>query len=457
MDELYNSEAFTLKYDSDTESCAFILKSYGDRDNFRTPMMHAVEMIRKYKCRNLIIENSSDEQGTKGEISEVDLKWVKRIIIPKLADSSCEHIFFVVDDGKEGTPCDDMPYSLFADKFKTDKVVSEQFALMMIRNGAAGEVSSDISQMTKADALDYMGLPANANDFAIDEKFWVLSKNLRGDNTPEGKKKLSELSAVYDIASGRRDERVQKEEQREQERKFLGKTGDEWRTYFSYTWYKYLIGIILIYLAGNLIYTIVSRPGYDSGVLSIGHFSNESDYIERFMTTRLGFENPMIGVVDMVVPNDQDQSQSAYADQSAATMILSCPNVIVYDEATMPYYFSNLADLSSLYGFLRENLTSEQMSKIEPVFMSEREAQHILNQYEVSYGAELNVDDNLLLYDDTTVLVGLEITDPDAIRILGYENLWPETKPTLVFTIYSQSMDYSDSEFIIMELLKAVL
>ncbi|MBP5179982.1 MAG: hypothetical protein J6127_01690, partial [Clostridiales bacterium] len=195
----------------------------------------------------------------------------------------------------------------------------------------------------------------------------------------------------------------------------------------------------------------------DSGVLSIGHFSNESDYIERFMTTRLGFENPMIGVVDMVVPNDQDQSQSAYADQSAATMILSCPNVIVYDEATMPYYFSNLADLSSLYGFLRENLTSEQMSKIEPVFMSEREAQHILNQYEVSYGAELNVDDNLLLYDDTTVLVGLEITDPDAIRILGYENLWPETKPTLVFTIYSQSMDYSDSEFIIMELLKAVL
>ena len=456
MDNLYDSEAFTLKYDEETRSCIFSLKSYGDRDGFRTPMMHAVEIIRKYKCSNLIITDDLTTSDLHMKINEVDLKWVKRIIIPKLAESSCENIYYVVGKDTEES-ADDALCGLFSGKFKTFKAVSEEAALTAIKSQGGDEVSSEVSNMTKAEALEYMGLPLNANDFAIDEKFWVLSKNLRSDSSPEGRKKLNTLSAVYDIATGRRDERVMKEEQREQEKKFLGKTGDEWRTYFSYTWYKYVIGIILIFLAGNLIHTIVTRPGYDSGIISIGHFSNESDYMERFLTTRLGFENPMIGVVDMVVPNDQDQSPSAYADQSAATLILSCPNVIVYDEATMPYYFSNLSDLSSLYSLLRDNLTAEQLQKIEPVFMSEREARHILDDYERQFGAELAVDDNLQMYDDTSVLVGLKITDPDAIRSLGYENLWPEYDASLVFTIYSQSMDFSDSEFIIMELLKSVL
>ena len=217
--------------------------------------------------------------------------------------------------------------------------------------------SIDLEKMTKEEALEYIVLPSDADDFIIDEKFWKLSKQYRGDNSPEGKQKIADLSAAYDIATGRRDERVQKAQQREMERKYFGKTGDEWRTYFSYTWYKYLIGVILLFLLGNIIYTMITKPGYDSGILSIGHFSNESEYIEDFMTTRLGFTNPLVGFVDIVVPHDQGQSQQAYADQSASTLMLSCPNVLVFDEATMPYYYSNLDDVSSLYNFLRENLS----------------------------------------------------------------------------------------------------
>ena len=132
----------------------------------------------------------------------------------------------------------------------------------------------------------------------------------------------------------------------QKEKKFFGKTGDEWRTYFSYTWYKYLIGLILIILAGNILHAVITNKGYDSGVVSIGHFETTTDYVENFMTTRLGYENPLVSTVDMVVPNDQGQSQQAYADQTASTLLLSGPNVLVFDEVTMPYYFGSLQDVT---------------------------------------------------------------------------------------------------------------
>ena len=329
---------------------------------------------------------------------------------------------------------------------------------MMIKNNCGAEVSSDIVSMTREQALEYLGLPANANDFMIDEKFWKLSKNIRGDNTPEGKQKIADLSAAYDIATGRRDERVHKAEQREQARKIFGKTGDEWRTYFSYTWYKYLILILVLILGGNLIYTIATRQGYDCGYVSIGHFSNDTDFVEKYLTTRLGFRNPMVSTVDIVVPNDQGQTQQAYADQTATTLMLSMPNVLVFDEVTMPYYFGSLQDVTSLYSFLRENLTEEQFSQLTPVYMSERTAREILNDYEINYGAEMSVvDDDMSIYDDNPIMVGIKLKNEEAIAALGYQNLWPEYDDSLVFCIYNQTMDINDSEIIIMQLLREVL
>ena len=92
--------------------------------------------------------------------------------------------------------------------------------------------------------------------------------------------------------------------------------------------------------------------------------------------------------------------------------------------------------------------------------MSERQAQEILIDYEINYGAEGigGIDDlDMSVYDENPIMIGIVIEDEDAITALGYQNLWPETEPSLVFTIYSQTMNYSDSEMIIMELLNSVL
>ena len=166
----------------------------------------------------------------------------------------------------------------------------------------------------------------------------------------------------------------------------------------------------------------------------------------------------MVSTVDIVVPNDQGQTQQAYADQTATTLMLSMPNVLVFDEVTMPYYFGSLQDVTSLYSFLRENLTEEQFSQLTPVYMSERTAREILNDYEINYGAEMSVvDDDMSIYDDNPIMVGIKLKNEEAIAALGYQNLWPEYDDSLVFCIYNQTMDINDSEIIIMQLLREVL
>lgn len=453
MQEVFDSNSFNLRYDEQTNSCILVWKQFGGRDEFRTPLMHLIEMIKKHDSSDLII----DGRKCIG-VSDDEWKWARKVFVNKLSETSLKHIYFVVSEEEIGTECTGIEYSCFGPRFKLDKVSCVEAALAMIKNSGDITASEEVLAMTKAEAIEYLGLPANSNDFAIDDKFWKLTKNLRGDNTPSSRQKIADLSAAYDIATGKRDERKHKEEIRNSEPKFLGKTGDEWRTYFSYTWYKFLIAAFLIFVAGNLAYDAFIKPRVDSSVIALGHFSNDSMYIEDFLTVQMGFENPTFTTIDIVVPNDQGQVQNAYADQSASTLMLSCPNVLIFDEQTATYYYSEVLDMTSIYELCRDSLSADQFSKLRPVYCSEREAMEIIAEYEANYGAELRENEmDMSTFDDTLVMIGIEITDEDAINKLGFSSGWPDSDPTLVFSVYNQTMDYHDSENILINLFNQVL
>ena len=199
----------------------------------------------------------------------------------------------------------------------------------------------DLEHMTKAEAVKFLGLNEDASAFMIDDKFWQLTKRYRLDTSPEGKQKTEILSAVYDIASGKRDERIAAEEQYSKAKKYFGKTSAEWVNYVQYTWYKYLIAIVLIVTCGNLVYHMFFAPKIDSCVVSLGHFYVEDAYLDTFLAEDMNFENPYVGSSNIVVPNDQNQSAEAYAEISATTMFLSNPNVVISDERTIKYYYDN--------------------------------------------------------------------------------------------------------------------
>ncbi|MCQ2516803.1 MAG: hypothetical protein MJ094_08070 [Saccharofermentans sp.] len=454
MQEVFDSNSYNLRYDEETNSCVLVWKKFGGRDEFRTPLMHLIEMIKKHNCKDLIMD------GRNGEgVPEDEWTWARKVAIPGLGETSLKHIYFVVDADSIGSECTEKQYSYFIPRFKLDKVSSVDAALSMIKNGGEIVASPEILAMTKADAIAYLGLPAHANDYAVDDKFWKLTKNLRGDNSPEGRQKIADLSAAYDIATGKRDERVKKEEIRNNELKIFGKTGEEWRTYFSYTWYMYLIGLVLIFVAGNLAYDAFIKPRVDSSVIALGHFSNDSSYMEDFLTIQMGFQNPTFTTIDIVVPNDQGQMQNAYASQSASTLMLSCPNVLIFDKQTASYYYSAVLDMSPIYELCRDSLTPTQFAKLRPVFLSERDAMEIIAEYEETYGAEMNSasEVDLSQFDDTLVMIGIEIDDPEVIDSLGFDSGWPVGDPSLVFSVYYQTMDYHESENIIINLFRQVL
>ena len=56
-------------------------------------------------------------------------------------------------------------------------------------------------------------------------------------------------------------------------------------------------------------------------------------------------------------------------------------------------------------------------------------------------------------YSDTPVMVGLEITDPDMIKKLGYTNLWPDSAPSVVIGMYCDTTDVATCEKVMIAVL----
>ncbi|MBR6483835.1 MAG: hypothetical protein IKT14_02345 [Clostridiales bacterium] len=226
------------------------------------------------------------------------------------------------------------------------------------------------------------------------------------------------------------------------------------KNHFAYTWYKYLIGIIILVSALNIGYNMFIKPKTDSGIVSIGHFILEGDYYETLLTEKMDYKNPYVNCVDYVVPNDQGEVNGAYAEQSATACFYCDPNVVVFDSETCCYYYEYLIDMSDMYERLRSELSPEAFAKLTPVYCSEVDYMELLNGYNIKMGMEDSVVEDLSEYSTEPVMIGIMVKDEDFYRRLGYQNCWPKTAPSLVFTIYQQSRDMAASEDMILLIMK---
>ena len=309
-----------------------------------------------------------------------------------------------------------------------------------------------LDNMTKKQALEYLGLDSDANDFAIDEKFWQLSKRYRGSKDPDSEEKLSELSAVYNIATGKRDEDARKKEVREQSSKLLGKTGAEWKNYFAYSWFKILVIIVVALVGCSIIYNVIFKGRNDLSVVCFGHFSVDSGLMEERMTSD-DIKSPYVSAIDVVVPNDQGQTRNAYADQSLSAVLSTYPNVLITDSMTYEYYFGNYMDLTELYRNLKLILSEERLAALEPVYLNERDA-YVATKDQVEDDSTESRDISSMSTEP--VLVGIRINDKAAMDYLGITDLWPDTDPGIILSIYSGTTDYSKAENAVMRLCQVI-
>jgi len=423
MEEIFDSEHFNVRYDKDTDSAVLVWKEYSETDNFRTPLMKSADIIRRHQCKDFVVDRSNIK-----EITGKDKHWVSKIFIPALKHSGCQRIIVVTGDDKP-LSIKEYPYDILSGQFSLKAEPELEVALSMLKREKTGGVSEEVAAMTREDALKFLELSPDASWEEIDEKFWILSKNYRKiADKEESEQKLNDLSAIYDIATGKRDERVKAEKIREGQKKFLGKTAGEWRNYISYTWYKYLLAIVLIVVAANLLYTIFLKPGNDVTIISVGHFVNEGSYLDD-MTAEFGYTNPYILTVNLAVPNELGEVGDAYSEQSSAAAMMTSPDIIVTDERTCRYYFETYADMGDYYASLADVLPPEVYEQIEPVYCSQQEFQELGENY------EMDTTDRGETYDTTEVLIGLKITDADFISTLGYSCLWPDEDANIIISI----------------------
>jgi hypothetical protein len=192
---------------------------------------------------------------------------------------------------------------------------------------------------------------------------------------------------------------------------------------------------------------MITGVNYDVKVVSIGHFYMDNTFLTDYSTSKLGYKKPYISSADLVIDGSEAESNTTiYGAAAAATFLGTNPDVIIFDAKTMPYYITDLSQLDSYYETLKETLPAALFEKITPVSCTMR-------QYKV-LTAEEGDNTQFSPDDDISHIYGLEITDPELVLALGYTNEWTSQKPSLVFTISSNSTDHTRAETFIESIIK---
>lgn len=322
-------------------------------------------------------------------------------------------------------------------------------------NNPLEKVTPELVGMSQSDALKYLELPEDANDFQMDEAFWKLSKRARNiKDDKQRDQRIIDLSYAYDVATGKEAKRLEALKAREAAKKYFGRTKEEWGVYFGYTWYRYLLAIVGIICICMICYRVFFTPDEDISVLSVGHFDVDVEVMENRLK-HAGMENPFVNCSNLVVPNDEGEMNGSYADMTSSVLFVSNPDIVVTDEKTCKFFFEQFQDLSLLYDNLEMQIGSEAYSKIEPIYCTEYEAGLLSVEYLESQAMDADRDELLTMSHDR-ILIGFKITDEELIKELGYYNLWPKTEATLVIGIGVGCKDRATSESIIVSILSEV-
>lgn len=446
MSEVFDSEYIKVEYRKDENIVLVVLKGQVKRDDFRTPMMHAADMVMRYSCKSMTVDFMADPG-----ISENDIIWSKKVLLANLKKSGLENLVLIDSEGleivkKAAAFCEGRFNTVIRDN--TDKA-SE--------NPSAQETESaedKFASMTREQALEYMGLDADADIKVIDDRFWQMSKHYRGKDDPESVKMEEEISAVYDIASGRRERRIKEEERKVSEPKYFGRYKSDWINIIHYNWKNFVFGIIIAIAAIAVIIGVATNVRSDCTIVVFGHMRLDDTYMREVLIAD-GIKSPYIGMADLVVPNDEDIPAQDYGNETFNAMFYMDPDVMISDKESYCYYFSTFKDLGPLYDRIMDGLTDEAKAGVIPVYMTEQQAADYNNRLMLENGvldADLNDPSQ---FSDTPVLIGIEIVDEDVCARLGIEAKWKSGKTSLVFGQCSNSKNDDQAVQVITDLINA--
>ena len=433
MNEVFDSEHINVEYRKDDNIVLVVLKGKVTRDDFRTPMMHAADMVLRHSCKVMAVEFAADP-----ELNEKDILWSKKVLFNNLKKSGLETLALIDNNDLKII----QGIRVFCgDKFRT--VVCKDYEEAVSKTkGASDETAAKFAGMTREEALKYMGLDENADIKEIDDRFWQMSKKYRGKDDPESLAMEDEISAVYDVASGRREVRAQEEYVRQNEPKYFGRYKSDWQNIIHYNWKSWLLAAVVIISGLAVIISYLTSMKSDCSVLVFGHMYLDNSQMREALEAE-GYHNPYVGLADMVVPNDENIALDQTGNETFNAQFYTNPDVLVSDEITYLYYFNVFKDMAPIYDQIMAGLSDEAKANVRPVYMSQREYVRNMNDYYSITGLDNDEMRNPADYPDDKVLIGIEITDRDIITSYGVEAKWKSRQTTFVF---GQCVNSTDDE-----------
>ena len=96
MNEVFDSEKIYVEYKKDDDIVLVVLKGKVTRDAFRTPMMHAADMVMRHSCKVLVVQFDADP-----ELNEKDINWSTKILFNNLKKSGLEKLVLITAEPRE--------------------------------------------------------------------------------------------------------------------------------------------------------------------------------------------------------------------------------------------------------------------------------------------------------------------------------------------------------------------
>ncbi|MBP5493293.1 MAG: hypothetical protein J6Y08_10670 [Clostridiales bacterium] len=278
-----------------------------------------------------------------------------------------------------------------------------------------------IEAMTREEAMAYFDLPVWAKPEDLDKQFWKLGKIYKAQKDEQ---KLADLAAAYNIANGTRDRKLAEKKEEETSRHILGKTSKQWKEFWHYEWWKFLIAIAAVVFIVAVIKVYFMSPKVDLRVASIGHFSQDTEILSDYLKSNTKFKNPDIGSANVVSDNEEGEEVDPYATQLAVSLMAVKPDLLVYDALTAPVYVNseNLAELDDLYETMKATWSEEELSHIEPFIYSR--AQFYEDYSEMLYELYEDELEPLTDKDYEEHVYGFIIRDRVDCLSLGYTVQW---------------------------------
>lgn len=269
--------------------------------------------------------------------------------------------------------------------------------------------------MTREEALLVFNLSDPITEQEIENRYFILTKRARAS---EDREKSAELAAAYDVLTGRAQQRKEKEILRANAKKYWGKTKDEWKVYFGYTWLRYVLILICVCVVGSIVYGAITRKEEDLKIVAVGHFSADNTILSNYAKEKTGYENPSVSVANAVFTEEIEFSEmTMQGEMVAAAFMATRPEIIITDRVSMPQYLGSLLPMDELYQEILNILPPEMAEKITPV----RSNLLAYREMGLMEGEEPEYEPG----DDEEYIYGLMITDPELMYGYGFLSLWP--------------------------------